>query len=80
MTVDSCPFCHPDRDRVFHRGELILGLWDGFPVSNGHALLDRLLHRCHVMNICDRSYRLRDLDLAGQGLSQSFFVSVGHRS
>ena len=26
------------------------------------ALLDRLLHRCHVFNIKGRSYRLRDLD------------------
>lgn len=26
------------------------------------ALLDRLLHRCHVFNVRGRSYRLRDLD------------------
>ncbi len=26
------------------------------------ALLDRLLHKCHVLNIKGRSYRLRDLD------------------
>ena len=26
------------------------------------ALLDRLLHRCHVINIKGRSYRLRDLE------------------
>jgi DNA replication protein DnaC len=26
------------------------------------ALLDRLLHRCHVLNIKGRSYRLRDLE------------------
>ena len=28
------------------------------------ALLDRLLHRCHVFNIKGRSYRLRDLERA----------------
>lgn len=28
------------------------------------ALLDRLLHRCHVLNIKGRSYRLRDLERA----------------
>jgi DNA replication protein DnaC len=28
------------------------------------ALLDRLLHRCHVFNIKGRSYRLRELDRA----------------
>ena len=26
------------------------------------AILDRLLHRCHVLNITGRSYRLRDLE------------------
>jgi DNA replication protein DnaC len=28
------------------------------------AILDRLLHRCHVLNITGRSYRLRELDRA----------------
>ncbi|MBL8693874.1 MAG: IS21-like element helper ATPase IstB [Planctomycetes bacterium] len=31
------------------------------------ALLDRLLHRCHVFNIKGRSYRLRDLERASSG-------------
>ena len=31
------------------------------------ALLDRLLHRCHVINIKGRSYRLRDLERALAG-------------
>jgi DNA replication protein DnaC len=26
------------------------------------ALLDRLLHHCHMLNIKGRSYRLRDLE------------------
>jgi len=26
------------------------------------ALLDRLLHRCQVVNITGRSYRLRDIE------------------
>jgi superfamily II DNA or RNA helicase/HKD family nuclease/diadenosine tetraphosphate (Ap4A) HIT family hydrolase len=34
-----CPFCPPPTERVFHTGELVLGLWDAFPVSPGHALL-----------------------------------------
>jgi diadenosine tetraphosphate (Ap4A) HIT family hydrolase len=36
---DPCPFCRPDPDRVFLETEHVLGLWDGFPVSPGHALL-----------------------------------------
>lgn len=42
---DRCPFCHPDRDRVFHEGDLTLGVWDAFPASEGHALL---ITRRHV--------------------------------
>jgi DNA replication protein DnaC len=31
------------------------------------AILDRLLHRSHVLNINGRSYRLRDLEAALKG-------------
>ena len=33
----DCPFCDPPRDRVFYEDELVLGLWDAYPVSEGHA-------------------------------------------
>lgn len=39
MNPGACPFCQPDTSRVFLVGELVIGLWDGFPVSPGHALL-----------------------------------------
>ena len=35
----GCPFCTPDPELVFHESELIVGLWDRYPVSPGHALL-----------------------------------------
>jgi len=35
----GCPFCAPEAERVFHAGDRTLGLWDGFAVSPGHALL-----------------------------------------
>jgi ATP adenylyltransferase len=41
----DCPFCFPDATRIFHAGPLVLGLWDGFPVAPGHALL---IPRRHV--------------------------------
>ena len=41
----TCPFCTPRADLVFHRGELVLGIWDAFPVAPGHALL---ITRRHV--------------------------------
>jgi DNA replication protein DnaC len=31
------------------------------------AILDRLLHRCQVLNISGRSYRLRELERAAAG-------------
>jgi ATP adenylyltransferase len=34
-----CLFCTPPADRIFFRDELVIGLWDGYPVSPGHALL-----------------------------------------
>ena len=35
----GCPFCTPEPELVFHESELIVGLWDRYPVSPGHALL-----------------------------------------
>jgi len=45
MTDSPCPFCHPDPTQVFHADEHILGLWDRFPASPGHALL---VPRAHI--------------------------------
>jgi superfamily II DNA or RNA helicase/HKD family nuclease/diadenosine tetraphosphate (Ap4A) HIT family hydrolase len=39
VTDESCPFCQPAADRIFYSGEHVVGLWDAFPVSPGHALL-----------------------------------------
>ncbi len=36
---EGCPFCRPEAERLFYVGQHVLGLWDGFPVSPGHALL-----------------------------------------
>jgi DNA replication protein DnaC len=35
------------------------------------AILDRLLHRCHVLNISGRSYRLRELERAAGNAGRS---------
>lgn len=48
--IASCPFCTPDADRVFLRNEEVLGLWDRFPVSPGHALV---VPRRHVADWFD---------------------------
>jgi diadenosine tetraphosphate (Ap4A) HIT family hydrolase len=46
----SCPFCDPDPDLVFFESELVVGLWDRYPVSPGHALL---IPRKHVADWFD---------------------------
>lgn len=50
--MTNCTFCDPPMDRIFHEGRLVLGLWDGFPVSDGHALL---VTRRHVASWFDAS-------------------------
>jgi diadenosine tetraphosphate (Ap4A) HIT family hydrolase len=45
MNELPCPFCTIDEKQVFYPGEFVLGIWDAYPVSPGHALL---LPRRHV--------------------------------
>lgn len=56
----DCPFCPPAAARIFHEDPLVLGVWDGYPVSPGHALL---VPRRHVATWFDASPAERD-DLA----------------
>lgn len=39
LSSQNCPFCSPEADRIFYASRLVLGVWDRFPVSPGHALL-----------------------------------------
>ena len=47
---DSLPILQPFRRRLFLESELVLGIWDAFPVSDGHALL---VPRRHVASWFD---------------------------
>src|SRR6185503_10946131 len=38
LTTD-CPFCHIASDRIFLLTPEVVGFWDAFPVSPGHALI-----------------------------------------
>jgi len=68
MPVEKCPFCPPDPARVFHAGELALGLWDGFPVSPGHALV---VPRRHVSSWFDATREERAALLEGVEVAKS---------
>lgn len=43
-TKDNCPFCKLDRQKIFFDSELVLGMWDTYPLSPGHALLTPRRH------------------------------------
>jgi superfamily II DNA or RNA helicase/diadenosine tetraphosphate (Ap4A) HIT family hydrolase len=45
MRSNDCPFCNPTGDNIFLETDLVIGLWDSFPVTKGHALL---IPRRHV--------------------------------
>ena len=42
--MSDCPFCNPDTGRTFHQDPVIRCLWDGYPVSPGHALITPIRH------------------------------------
>ena len=46
----ACPFCDPPTARLFFSNQLVVGLWDAYPVSPGHALL---IPRRHMENWFD---------------------------
>lgn len=48
----NCPFCDVEADRIFLATSAVLGFWDLFPVSPGHALL---IPRRHVETWFDAS-------------------------
>lgn len=60
MTVSAlsnqreCPFCSPAPGRIFYETQHVIGVWDAFPVSPGHALL---VPRRHVATWFDASWQ-----------------------
>ena len=66
MTQASCPFCNPPTERVFYRDSLVIGLWDGFPVTAGHALLIPVRHAPTWFDTTqdERIAMMRSIDIA----------------
>ncbi len=72
MTSTSCPFCNPDQSRVFYEGKLVTAIWDGFPVSSGHALL---IPRRHVATWFDATYEEQLELMAAIDIARSTILS-----
>jgi HKD family nuclease/diadenosine tetraphosphate (Ap4A) HIT family hydrolase len=64
----DCPFCAPDSARTFHVDDLFVGLWDKFPVSEGHALL---VPRRHVHTWFDVTPLEQAALLKGVGIARA---------
>ena len=56
MSEAPCPFCTIEAQRVFHAGDVVVGIWDAHPVSEGHALL---VPKRHVASWFDATPRER---------------------
>ena len=50
----SCPFCAPEQSRIFAQDSLAVSLWDGYPVSPGHALI---IPRRHIPSWFDATHQ-----------------------
>ena len=48
--MNECPFCNISEDRIIASNKLCLAFFDGFPVSEGHALV---IPRRHVASFFD---------------------------
>ena len=74
MKQGICPFCSPDSDRVFYRDLLVIGLWDGFPVTPGHALLVPIRHvsSWFEASIEERMALTRAIDAARLAIESNF--------
>lgn len=68
MSDTVCPFCSIDSSKIFYRSELVIGLWDGFPVNPGHALL---VTRRHVASWFDATDEERRALTEGTGIARS---------
>jgi superfamily II DNA or RNA helicase/diadenosine tetraphosphate (Ap4A) HIT family hydrolase/HKD family nuclease len=74
MTDPSCPFCSLPEDRLFHDGRLVVGLWDLFPVSPGHALIVPRRHVASWFEATDaeRTELMAAVDDARRAIEQTY--------
>jgi diadenosine tetraphosphate (Ap4A) HIT family hydrolase len=71
-----CPFCQASPERIFHESRLVLGLWDGFPVSPGHALL---VPRRHIPTWFKASGEEQQELTAALQVARDAILAAGHR-
>ncbi len=55
-SASTCPFCSISDDRVWMANENAVALWDGYPVSKGHALVVPRLHLASLFDLDAGAY------------------------
>ena len=73
MTID-CPFCNIEPDRILWENEHSYVMYDGFPVSKGHALVIPKRHTNSFFETTtdERNALLAGLDYAKQRIDDDF--------
>ncbi len=74
QTPEACPFCCPPEDKVFHRTNEVIGFWDAFPVSPGHALLVPCRHVATWFDATPEEQQelLRAVDVVRQTIERTY--------
>jgi diadenosine tetraphosphate (Ap4A) HIT family hydrolase len=70
-----CPFCDPAPERIFYAGDHVVGIWDAFPVSPGHALV---VPERHVASWFDATAEERHALVAGIDIAKAE-IEARHR-
>jgi len=52
----GCPFCDPNPERIIQSNEHCLALRDGFPVSDGHALVVPKRHVASIFSLTEAEW------------------------
>ena len=70
----ECPFCKPSAAQIAFRTADILGIWDGFPVTEGHLLIVPARHalRWDDLNHAEQAALLEGVD-RGRALLKGLF-------
>ncbi len=70
----NCPFCNIDLERILWQNDHAFVIYDGFPVSKGHALVIPKRHNASFFetNEDERSALLVGLDYAKQRINDDY--------
>ena len=68
----ACPFCNIEYERILWENDQIFIIYDGFPVSDGHALV---IPKRHIASFFDTGSKERDALLAGLDRAKTLIES-----